>query len=75
MALTLIADHVFRGEARCLFPNCGQPESAHRESADSRPAQVPHWFIGVRLCSCCGIGFNHPSHCLSPAWVKVIFRR
>lgn len=75
MALTLITQHVFRGEQRCLFPNCGQPETAHRESAEPRIPQVPHWFIGFRLCTCCGIGFNHPSHCPSPAWVKAVLSR
>lgn len=68
----LIRDHVFRGERRCLYGECGQPERAHSESADSRSPQVPHWFIGIRLCLECGIGFNHPSHCLSPAWVRVL---
>lgn len=75
MALTLISDHVFRGDRLCLFPDCGRTEVDHRESADSRPPQVPHWFIGLRLCLECGIGFNHPSHCLSPAWVKVVVLR
>lgn len=75
MALTLISDHVFRGERGCLFANCGKPEAEHRESADSRPPQFPHWFIGFRLCLGCGIGFNHPSHCLSPAWAKVVILR
>lgn len=73
--MALISDHVFRGERGCLFPGCGNTESEHVESADSRPSQMPHWFIGLRLCLNCGIGFNHPSHCLSLAWVKVVFQR
>jgi hypothetical protein len=60
--MALITAHVFRGNRQCLFPNCGLPECDHSESADSRPAQVPHWFIGFRFCLGCGIGFNHPSH-------------
>lgn len=72
---TLISEHVFRGDARCLYPNCGLFETEHSESADSRLPQAPHWFIGLRLCLGCGIGFNHPSHCFSPSWVKLVIRR
>jgi hypothetical protein len=68
----LITDHVFRGDRHCLYGECGQVEEAHSESADSRPPQVPHWFLGVRFCLECGIGFNHPSHCLSPAWMRLV---
>lgn len=73
--MALISDHVFRGAVRCLYPNCGHLEHAHSESADSRFPMVPHWFMGVRLCLCCGIGFNHPSHCLSLSWMRVMARR
>lgn len=73
--MALITDHVFRGQSQCLFERCGLPEHRHSESADSRPPQVPHWFIGVRLCMGCGIGFNHPSHCLSLSWLRVMARR
>lgn len=72
--MALISDHVFRGERSCLFPCCGKEQSRHVESADSHIAQMPHWFIGFRFCSGCGIGFNHPSHCLSLAWVKAVIR-
>jgi hypothetical protein len=47
-------------------------DGAHVESVESRTPQVPHWFVGLRLCLFCKIGFNHPSHCLSPRWVKVV---
>lgn len=72
--MALISDHAFRGERHCLFPNCGRIEGAHVESADTRPPQVPHWFFGLRFCLFCDIGFNHPSHCLSPRWVRAITR-
>jgi hypothetical protein len=72
VALKLISDHVFRGERRCLYPGCGHVDGAHVESVESRTPQVPHWFVGLRLCLFCKIGFNHPSHCLSPRWVKVV---
>lgn len=73
--MALITRHVFRGDRLCLFPDCGQPDGAHSESADSRLQQTPHWFIGLRRCLYCGIGFSHPSHCLSPAWVKAVVLR
>lgn len=73
--MALISDHVFRGDRKCLFPECGKPEGRHVESADSRPSQTPHWFIGLRFCLGCGIGFNHPSHCLSLAWARVVVLR
>lgn len=75
MALTLISDHVFRGDRSCLYPDCGKPETDHCESADSRPPQVPHWFVGLKFCMGCGIGFNHPSHCLSPSWIRMFASR
>lgn len=73
--MALISNHAFRGLNHCLFPGCGHTEPFHRESVEVRLPQVPHWFIGARICLGCGIGFNHPSHCLSPAWIKVMARR
>lgn len=71
----LVTEHVFRGDQLCLYPGCEGTEKMHSESADGRPPQPPHWFIGFRLCSGCGIGFSHPSHCFSPAWVRMLLGR
>jgi hypothetical protein len=73
--MALIRDHAFRGLTFCLFPDCGKREPVHADSVDARLPQVPHWFIGGRTCLGCGIPFNHPSHCLSPSWIRVMARR
>lgn len=73
--MRLITDHMFRGETKCLFPGCEGIERDHSESADGRPPAAPHWFIGFRLCLGCGIGFDHPSHCPSPSWARMLIGR
>jgi hypothetical protein len=72
-----IADHVFRGQSRCLYPVpsripgegavCGRPEQMHKESADGRSRPSVHLFIGLRRCAGCGLGFDHPGHYFSPS--------
>ncbi len=70
----MINQHVFRGDVRCLYPDCGLLEDHHAESAEGPDVQMPHWFIGLRRCGC-GFRFNHTSHCLSPAWTKAFLLR
>lgn len=68
----VIRDHVFRGERLCLYPECGRPETAHRESDRPAVEPLPHWFVGVRSCVGCGLRFNHPSHYFAPSRMRLV---
>jgi hypothetical protein len=83
----MIRDHAFRGLTSCIygvpsrytetdFELCGAPEGAHRESIGATssvsPLPSPHWFIGLRSCLGCDLGFDHPAHYLSPSRVKLV---
>lgn len=83
----MIRDHAFRGFAHCIYPVpsqdteadyavCGAPEKMHSESvavtSSPPPVPPPHWFLGLRSCLGCDLGFDHPAHYLAPSRVRLV---
>lgn len=80
----MISDHSFRGETVCLFPKvselgeedfvlCEKPRVAHSTGADDSISDtIPHWFIGLRSCIGCALGFDHPAHYFAPSRRKLV---